>query len=252
MSQTVHRAMCIMKFVAPKPRNLGEVATHLSVHKSTALRLLQTLEKGGFTRQTREGTHTIGFAVFPLAQQAMDQLDIRHIAHPHLRQLAEQEGHTVHLGQLIGEDIIYVDKVDGVGTVAMGSRIGMPAEGHTAAVAKVVLAHLLDHLQASCLRRLNFRRYTSTTIVTPGAFTRELDLIRKRGWAEDNGEQEDYINCVALPIKDAYGHITMGMSVTALKAKASLEDLRERIPEFRRFATSISRDLGWTGADNDI
>lgn len=252
MSQTAHRALTILRFIAAEPRTLGAVAEHIGVHKSTALRLLQTLEAEGFARQTPEGHHTVGFAVLPLAQNALDQLDIRTVAHPYLERLARQESHTVHLAQLIGDDIIYVDKVEGTGTVAMGSRIGLPAETHTAGVAKVIVANLPQNAQERCFRKMSFHRYTPTTIVTPGALREELEVTRRRGWAEDDGEQEDYINCVALPIRDASGQIRVGMSVTALKVKTPLNELRERIPEFRRVAAAISRDLGWKGTDDDL
>ena len=250
MSQTVSRAMEIMRFIGPSPRSLGEIADHIGVHKSTALRLLQTLEQDGFARHLPDGRHTVGFAVIPLAQYAIDRIDIRTLAHPFLQRLAIEQGHTVHLAQLMGDDVIYVDKVDGSGTVAMGSRIGLPAEAHTAGVAKVVLAHLSEPAREEAIERLDFRRHTPTTIVTPGAFRRELDLVRQRGWAEDDGEKEDYINCVALPVFDASGRVTIGMSVTALRAVAPLTELREHMPEYRRVAQAISRELGWNGDEH--
>ncbi|KRC62124.1 IclR family transcriptional regulator [Agromyces sp. Root81] len=251
MSQTVSRAMEIIRFIGPSPRSLGEIAEHIGVHKSTALRLLQTLEQDGFARHLPDGRHTVGFAIIPLAQYAIDQIDIRTLAHPFLQRLAAQQGHTVHLAQLMDDDVIYVDKVDGSGTVAMGSRIGLPAEGHTAGVAKVVLAHLPESVREEAIERLGFQRHTPTTIVTPGAFRRELDLVRQRGWAEDDGEKEDYINCVALPVFDASGRVTIGMSVTALRAVAPLAELREQMPEYRRVAQAISRELGWNGDEHE-
>jgi DNA-binding IclR family transcriptional regulator len=247
MSQTVARAIRIMKFIGPIPRSLSEVAELIGVHKSTALRLLQTLEADGFSRQLPDGKHTLGFGVIPLAQYAIDQIDIRALAHPHLRQLSERVGHTVHLAQLMADEVIYVDKVEGNGTVVMGSRIGLSAEGHSAGVAKVILAHLPERAREDAVKRLSFRQHTATTIVTPYALLRELDLIRQRGWAEDDGEKEDYINCVALPIFDASGRATIGMSVTALRAVAPLSQLREQIVDFRAVADSISRELGWNG-----
>ena len=97
MSQTVSRAISIMKFIAPQPRSLGEVADHLGVHKSTALRLLQTLDEGGFARQLADGRYTVGFAIIPLAEHALDQIDVRSIAHAHLQRLAAQELSLIHL-----------------------------------------------------------------------------------------------------------------------------------------------------------
>jgi DNA-binding IclR family transcriptional regulator len=224
--------------------NLPEVAEMLGVHKSTALRLLQTLETAGFARR-QNGRYLIGFGVIPLAENAVEQIDIRATAHPHLRQLAAQIGHTVHLAQLIDGQIIYVDKVEGRGSVAMGSRIGLPAELHTAAVAKIILCHLSESDCTRLIERWDFRRYSATTITDTVDFLHELLLTRERGWAEDDGEKEDYINCIALPVHDATGRVTLGMSVTALRAVAPLENLREMMPQLRPVADAISSDLGW-------
>lgn len=250
MSQTVTRAMEIMRFIAETPRSLGEVAEQLDVHKSTALRLLQTLEEGGFARRLSDGKHSIGFGIIPLAQHATDQMDVRRIAHAHLQRLSDQTGHTVHLAQLMEDQIIYVDKIDGRGTVAMGSRIGSEAEIHTAGVAKIIIANLSEPLRQKAVNRATYYRYTPKTMLSPDALQRELSVTLQRGWAEDDGEKEDYINCVALPVHDAAGRVEIGMSVTALRAVARLPELRKHIPQFRQVADTISRELGWKGDEH--
>ncbi|MEV6154467.1 IclR family transcriptional regulator [Nonomuraea sp. NPDC052129] len=250
MSQTVARAIDIIAFVSVRHRTLGEVADHLGVHKSTALRLLQTLEEGGFVRRVPGGAYGMGFQLIALGQLALDQVEARSLAHPILNDLSERYGHTVHLGELAGDQVVYVDKIDGRGSVAMGSRIGLPAQAHTAAVAKVILAYQDDRTRARVLERTTFTRFTPTTTTDAGTLEAELALTRQRGWAEDDGEHEDYINCVALPVFDARGKVTHGISITALRAVAPLEQLREHIDEFRQAAHEISKTLGWTGDEH--
>lgn len=247
MSQTVARALEIVQFITKAPRTLTEVALLLDVHKSTALRLLQTLEVGGFARQLSDGAYVAGFGMIALAQQAIDQIDIRSIAHPHLLRLAAQVGHTIHLAQLMKDEVVYVDKVDGSGSVTMGSRIGLLAETHSAAVAKVVFANVDESIRERAIAKASFHPYTPTTITTATALRGEFEKVSAQGWAEDNGEKEDYINCVALPVYDARGRITTGMSVTALRTVAPLDALREQIPLFRQTAHAISQGLGWEG-----
>ena len=246
MSQTVARALSILRFVSESPRSLGDVADSLEVHKSTALRLLQTLEHDGFVRQLATGRYAIGFAVVALAHSALNQIDVRAIAHPHVAGLAHRIGHTVHLAQLVGSEITYVDKVDGNESVAMGSQIGAGAEFHTAAVAKVILANLGPRRER-LLNSVEFTRYTPTTVQGRSALVQELDETLWRGWAEDDGEKEDYLNCIAVPINDATGSVTIGLSVTALRASAPLALLRKLVPSVREVAEVISRELGWGG-----
>lgn len=247
MSQTVERALHILKLISLAPRSLTEVAEYLGVHKSTALRLLQTLEKEDTVRQDSTGRYVLGFGIIPLAESAINQIDTRGIAHPYLDELAKEIGHTVHLGQLIDKRVIYVDKVDGAGTVAMGSRIGLPADLHTAAVAKIILAFSTENQAGQILETISFEPYTPTTVKSLGDFKSDLAKCRHRGWAEDNGEKEDYINCVALPIFDSSNRVSLGISVTALRAVAGLDVLRGMMPRLSLTAASISRELGWKG-----
>lgn len=244
MSQTVERAMTIIEFVAAKPRSLGEVADHLEVHKSTALRLLQTLERGGFARLV-SGRYTVGFRMVALAHQAVDGLELHSIAHPKLVELSERYGHTIHLAQLVDDEIIYVDKVDGWGALKMQSRVGRAASLHTAGVAKAILANVTDPLQSRLIARVTYQRYTTTTLTSPAALRSDLDRIHARGWAEDDGEMEDFINCVAAPVRGARGTVVAAVSITALRAIAPLEQLRECVPDLRATCDAISRDLGW-------
>ncbi|WP_024287384.1 IclR family transcriptional regulator [Cellulomonas sp. KRMCY2] len=245
MSQTVSRAIEIIRFIAAKPRTLTEVTEHLEVHKSTALRLLQTLVEEGFARQEAGGRYKVGFGLISLASTSLDDLELRTVAHRHLQALVDQYGHTVHLAQLDGDEIRYIDKIEGGGPVSMGSRVGLAVDLHTAGVAKAILANLDDSTRQRLEKKITFTRFTPTTIIAPARLDEELALTRARGWAEDDGEKEDYINCVALPIFDSRGKVCGGMSVTALKAVAPLPELRRNLTAFKEVADVISRELGW-------
>lgn len=250
MSQTVGRALDVVSFVSRGNRSLGDVAAHLDVHKSTALRLLQTLEERGFVRRLPDGRYAMGFELIALGQLALDQVEARSVAHSHLQELAARYGHTVHLGELVGDHIVYVDKVDGRGTVAMGSRIGLPAKLHTAAVAKVITAFQSPVDRERILAGATFEPYTHTTLTDIEMLRTDLDRTRARGYAEDDGEHEDYINCVAVPVFDATGKVTHGISVTALRAACPLDELRSHVDDFRQVAQTISRSMGWRGDRN--
>ncbi|MEY2900204.1 MAG: hypothetical protein RL247_370 [Actinomycetota bacterium] len=248
MSQTVERALGILKLLSTTPRTLTQVAQETGVHKSTALRLLQTLEREDAVRQDSTGRYVLGFGMIRLGESAIEQIDIRGTAHPYLESLAREIGHTVHLAQVIDSRIIYVDKIDGAGTVAMGSRIGLPAELHTAAVAKVILSQMNEVGIKRMLESHPFTKYTNTTILSEDELLRDLSKSRRRGWAEDNGEKEDYINCIALPIFDSSNKVTLGISVTALKATAGIQVLRNMMPLISDTARRISGQLGWKAA----
>jgi DNA-binding IclR family transcriptional regulator len=249
MSQTVHRAINIIGFVSEEPRTLSQVGEHLGVHKSTALRLLQTLEQSGFVRHRDDGRWTIGVELIATAQRALDSIDIRAVAHPHLQRLSSLAGQTVHLGQLIGREVVYIDKVDGQGEVRMYSRIGRVASTHASGVSKAIVAFLEPPLIDEILGGIEFARYTKTTVTPLPAFRRELSRIAARGWATDNGEFEEFINCIAAPVRSSDGKVRNAVSIAAPKMVASLTDLEPLVPQLLETTRAISRDLGWHGGE---
>lgn len=245
MAQSVERALQVIGYLAESQRSLGDVAEFLGVHKSTALRLLQTLEAEGFARRETASRYGIGFRVVTLAHLALDNLDLFSIAHPHLVALASRLGSTFHLGQLIGSEVIYVDKVEGRGAVKMYSMVGRTASLYTSGLGKAVLAHVTGLLRNEMLDSIVYKKHTLTTITSRADLEKELSRIRTQGWAEDNAEFEDFINCVAVPISDSRGRVHGALSMTAVRALTPLEELREHVPELHAAAETIAKESGW-------
>jgi len=246
VSQTVRRAIDIIELTGAVPRSLAEVADHLGVHRSTALRLLQTLTEGGLVRRRPDGRYGVGYRLAGLAQLAVEQFDLANVAHEYLVSLAQLSGHTVHLAALEGDDIVYVDKVDPVGAVRLYSQVGKPVLLHTAAVSKAILSQQPEDTLTAFIRRCEFQRFTDTTITSQAAFLHELQVSRARGWAADDGEMEDFVNCIAAPVLPATGEVFVAVSITALKAKADLRKLEmELLAELLQTSATISKELGW-------
>ncbi|WP_406383902.1 IclR family transcriptional regulator [Streptomyces sp. NBC_00117] len=246
MSQTVRRAIDALECIARRPRTQTEVGEHLGVHRSTALRLLESLAEGGLARRLPDGRYAVGHRLAGLAQLAVEQFGLKDVASEHLRGLGERSGHTVHLAALEGEQIVYVDKVDPVDGVRLYSQIGRPVTLHTAGVAKAILAHVPRDRADALLAGCDFAPRTGTTIIDAAAYRAALDETRARGWAVDDGEYEDYVNCLAVPVRDSGGDVVAAVSVTALKAKADLAALEaDVLPDLMTTAETISKELGW-------
>lgn len=245
MSQTVRRAIDIIEFTSGTPHTLNEVADHLGVHRSTALRLLQDLTGGGLVRRRHDGRYGVGYRLVGLAQLAREQFDLANVAHEHLVSLAQLSGHTVHLAALEGQSIVYVDKVDPVGGVRLYSQVGEPVLLHTAAVSKAILSQQPEDKLAVLLGRCQFERFTDTTITSRAAFLNELQVSRTRGWAVDDGELEDFVNCIAVPVPSATDDVHVAVSITALKAKADLRKLeKEMLAPLFQTCAALSKELG--------
>jgi DNA-binding IclR family transcriptional regulator len=242
MSQTVDRALNILPLLAEGPADLGQVADRLGVHKSTALRLLRTLHQHGLVYRQSDQRYRLGARLFALAQEAVENLDVREIAHPHLVRLNETCGHTVHLAVYEENEVLYIDKVDSRYPVRMYSRIGRPVALTVAAVAKLLLADLPAAERRALAERLEYPLYTPRSTADAAAFLKELATVREQGWATDLGGHEESINCVAAPVRGVDGRVVAAMSVSAPNVVVTAEELLTLLPLVRRTADAISAE----------
>ncbi|GGV02529.1 IclR family transcriptional regulator [Streptomyces spectabilis] len=242
MSQTVDRALTILPLLAEGPADLGQVADRLGVHKSTALRLLRTLHEHGLVFRQSDQRYRLGARLFALAQEAVEHLDVREIAHPHLLALNDRCGHTVHLAVYEEGEVVYIDKVESRYPVRMYSRIGKPVAITVAAVAKLLIADFPEGERRVIAEKLDYPTYTSRSTPNAAAFLKELVQVREQGWATDLGGHEESINCVGAPIRGADGRVVAAMSVSAPNVVVTAEELLTLLPLVRRTAEAISRE----------
>jgi DNA-binding IclR family transcriptional regulator len=248
VSQTVERAISIIEQLARRPATLTEVAGELDVHKSTALRLLQTLEAAGFARRQPDGRYTVGVRLISIAYEALESLDLRDVARPHLTPLNQRCGHTVHLASFIDGDVVYIDKYEGRSSVRMYSRVGKTANLHASGVGKVILANLDPTLRDTVISRMTLTRYTPNTITSEERFRAELEVIRERGYGYDEGEFEDFVVCIAAPIRSGDGTAQSAVSISVAKMQVPFDELKQLVPDLVKTAEAISHDYGWSDA----
>ncbi|WP_353827696.1 IclR family transcriptional regulator [Agromyces sp. SYSU T0242] len=246
MSTSTNKALDIIELLSQRPRGPRELGEALDVHRSTIVRLLHSMESRGFVRRMPDGTWGVGFHLVAIGQRALDGIDLRTVARPSLEELSDDLGHTIHLAALVGSDVVYVDKIEGLGAVRMQSRVGAKALAHTAGVAKAILAFAPEKVQDAAIANCGFERFTRTTITDEAGLRAEFARIRERGWAVDDGEAEDYINCIAVPVFGMDGSVQGGISVTAVKSLAALTVLEREMPKLRAVGERISHELGAT------
>lgn len=244
MSQTVERALTMLEYVAEHPRTLGEIAAKLQVHKSTASRLAQTLVDQGFLRRDDKFTFRVGSRLFGLAFEALEKVDIRQVAAPYSRRLGELTGQTIHLATLEGQEAFYIDKYESAQGVRMYSRIGRQAPLHCTGVAKAILAFRPPDEQQAIAERITYTPYTTHTITTPAAFLSELTRIRAQGYAFDDREHEDFVHCVAVPIKMPDGEVKTALSIATTTMSLSSTQLLDLVPLLIETVRDIEKELG--------
>ena len=199
--RSVDRAAALLLALGESQGEAGvtELARRLGLHKSTASRLLATLQKRGLVEQDDEtGKYRLGLVVIRLAERAERTLDLRGIALPELERLARLTHETTGLGVLDGDTMLAVAQVDGPNLIAVGDWTGRATPLHCVASGKVLLSSLAEREVLRVVRR-GLVTYTERTIVELEPLLEELARIRRRGYATAIGEYELGLNAVAAP-----------------------------------------------------
>ncbi|GDY58275.1 hypothetical protein SVIO_088980 [Streptomyces violaceusniger] len=158
-SSSLRRALSIVMFLAedrghPRGATLTDLAEGLNLSKSTILRLLAPLREVRLVDQDADsGRYRLGPQNALLGQVYLERLDFRETAAPHLHELVESIGETVHLVVFDPPEIVYIDKVESPQPVRMHSRIGSRQPAYCTAVGKAFLAHASDAVVEQVIAR---------------------------------------------------------------------------------------------------
>ncbi|MFE6054592.1 IclR family transcriptional regulator [Kitasatospora sp. NPDC056446] len=240
MSQSVDRALTLLDALGDAPLSLEQAASSLGVHKSTALRLLRTLEEHGFARRQPDLRYRLGGRVLSLAHRALEDFDVRQVAAPFLAALNARCGYTVRLAVLHDGEVLYLDEVAAPST-AEPSRIGRRAPVVGTAVGRVLLAGLpADDADGTA----KDARDTRDTRDTRDAEDAELAAVRRRGWAAESAEHREPVTCVAAPVAGSGGRTVAACALSAPAGEVPPAELARMVPELLCTAEAISLAYG--------
>ena len=240
---TVAKAAAVLDLVADfdRPARFSELLAHSALPKATLYRLIQSLTSTGLLQYDGERqTYAPGLRLVRLAHAAWRQSALAPIARPFIDALSDPIGETVHLAQLDGGQVLYVDKRNAKQPIEMFSQAGKIGPGYCTGVGKAMMAFLEPAARENAVARQAFYPYTTCTLKTADALRAELDTIRDTGVAYDREEHEPGIICVAVPIRSPRGRMLGGLSVPTATSRKSLDDLAALAP----LITSTARGIG--------
>jgi len=238
---SVDKALTVLETLADSPTelSLGDLALRCELAKPTAHRLLQTLLRRGYVRQTGERAYAIGPRTLALAGAALSGVDYAREARPALARLREVTPETIHLGVLSSGEAVYVEKLEGLGTFRMASSVGERLDLHCTAIGKCVLAFASEAEREELLAGRPLAAKTPKTIVQAPRLAKELDAIARQGYAIDDEENERNVRCVGAPVFDHRGKALGAVSVSA----PAFELSRAGATRLARAVMSTARDI---------
>jgi DNA-binding IclR family transcriptional regulator len=218
---------------------VSELARQVNLPKSTAFRVLSTLERSGFVERRGSG-YCIGARLFELGNLAWPcrPRSLRDVALPYMVELLEATHQTVHLAVLDGSDVLYIEKLFEHGNVTSPSHVGGRVPARYSAIGKAILAFAGEEAIDTVLSEPLERRTPYTTVV-PRLFRDELEEVRSAGVAFDHEEIRLGLSCVGAPVL-RHGETVAGLSVAGPSGRFDPERVADRV---KRAAEAITRQL---------
>ncbi|MFG2090058.1 MULTISPECIES: IclR family transcriptional regulator [unclassified Spirillospora] len=246
----VERAMDVLLLFGRSSRpDLGvtEIATELGLTKAAVHRILTALRSRELiTLDPGTRRYALGHAAIALGRAYLARMDLRAMAAPELRRLAQRVGETATLSIRRGDTRLYVDQVVRPHELRVEVSLGIPYPLHAGSSSKAILAFLDDAEVDGYLERHPLEALTERTIVDEERLRKELTVIRKRGYAGSTGERQEGTASVAAPIFDHDGRV-----IAALSASGPLTRFKPRMSECAPLvveaAAQVSAQLGHTG-----
>jgi DNA-binding IclR family transcriptional regulator len=249
--RSVDRAAALLLALGDSQGEAGvtDLARRLGLHKSTASRLLATLQRRGLVEQDPEtGKYRLGLVVIRLAEKAERTLDLRGLATPELERLARLTHETTGLGILEAESLLTVAQVDGPNLIAVGDWTGRSTPLHCVASGKVLMSSLAEREVLRLVRR-GLIQHTERTIVELEPLLEELARIRRRGYATAIGEYELGLNAVAAPVFDARGNVVAAVDIWGPAFRLTPRRIPELAAHARETAAAVTVRLGGTAPE---
>jgi len=240
--KSVRKALQIFElFTIDDPElSISELVKKLSMPKVSVYRFLRVLMKSSFITQDKQTKkYRLGIKIFELGSIVLRNFDLREVAFPLIVELSKRSGETVHLGVLDNQQVVSIEGVESDQSLRISLPVGKRVYLHSTGIGKAILAFLPEQEVKEIVRQKGLPRFTNNTIVHIEQLMKEIQLIKKRGYAIDNEENESGIRCVAAPILDANKHVIASMSISG----PSVRIPHSRIPELSSMVIETSQKI---------
>ncbi len=247
--QSLERAFDLLSAISKSDSGLqlNELVSITGLHKSTAYRLVGALVDMGYVKKN-DLKYTLSYKIFELAGSVVDRLDVADVAAPFLEELCNISEETVHLVIQDGSNIVYVRKRESqTNSIRLVSSIGMRRPMFCTAVGKSILANRSYETVEDIWKKSNITKYTDHTVTDFNQFLTELELIRKRGYAIDNEENELGVRCISSSIRSFSGKCRSAFSVSGPISRMTDEKIEILIPLVKQASKEISASMGYHG-----
>ncbi|WP_285414647.1 IclR family transcriptional regulator [Variovorax sp. efr-133-TYG-130] len=239
------RLFALLEVMAAKDQrySLQGLVEETGLPKPTLHRMLQQLEGAGLLQREGDGRHYgIGTRLRRLAENLLLNDSLHGARHTVLRQLVEEIGESCNLTALSGSEVVYLDRVETAAPLRFYLHSGSRVPVHCSASGKIFLSQMSPAQRRRLLSNAPLEPYTPKTLTDPDALEKEVQRIRKDGYAIDHEEFLPGLLCIATLVPsgdDAPSNLCIAVQAPVMRLDAA--KAKTLLPAMQRAAKALSR-----------
>lgn len=215
------KAMSVLEYLGQFPDGvaLQQIAEDTGINKTSVHRMLATFEQMGYVSQPASNKkYQLTLKLLHLGHSAQNS-DVIGSVQPYLNKLMNELNETINFVSREGDQIVFRGKFEPQSSpFRTRTFIGMYSQMYCSAAGKCFLAYASPQEQENYWVRNQsiVEKLTANTITDKDKFLQELALVKSRGYAIDDEENEAGISCTAVPIFDNSGIPAYAVSISTL------------------------------------
>jgi len=242
--QSVERAFQLLEcFSHENPQlTLGEFSKMTNLSKSTVFRLLATLRALGYIKQDSVSQkYSLGFKLFHLGSIVINNMNIREVALPYLKQLSQETSETVSLNIVEDNDRVCIELAESPEVIRNFTKVGHRNKLWIGGSGKVLLAHIENNRRREILSEAIKARSINDQELNQ--LERELDEIKENGFALTKNERVEGAFAVVFPVFN-YTGLAGGITLSGPVQRLTDERVSILVEKTKNAAIKITRELG--------
>ncbi len=223
-----------------------EVSQNLETPLSTTYKYLDLLNRKGFLIKNPETKRFgLGFTIFKLGNLMINGLRVVDIALPYMKKLSANSQETVLLSALNGWEAICIERIETQRLIKLSLEPGASFPLHASAPSKILLAYQDESLIEAFIEKTGLPKLTKNTIKDPARLRKELEKIKKQGFAFSNSEADYGAGSIAAPIFNHKGRVVAGLALAGPVERVNIRKFPKIVTMVKEHAFEISCKIGY-------
>ncbi|PWC05586.1 IclR family transcriptional regulator [Agromyces badenianii] len=240
---TLSRGMAVFEhIVVSGPVTAKQIAAWFGISAGVCYHILRTLEADGYVVRQSGGVYELGPHGYGLGRRLQQHSEIAPELAVILTRLFNATAETTFVAEWRSGAVLLRNFLTSNHSVSVGGlEVGYTGDMHARASCKSILAHLPVEQVDTLFAGVRLTSLTRNTIVELDALQVELARVRSQGYAIDNEEFAEGMQCVSAPYFAPEGVPAGSFTVSAPveRFRRNLPQLIERVREAANIASTL-------------